>query len=358
MAPSVAELPQQTPANAVESAKAAANNGVRLDLSAKFAPHSDPEEKLPIVEPFNHVDPGSRADKNLPNLLNPNTKVRHLSPYIGTELSGVQLSQLSKEGLDELALLAAQRKVLILRDQDFQDLPAEKLIELTSHFGPIHSHPTAPNVKGFTEFVNILREPGYTSKYFASRTASSTNYVYWHSDVSYERQPPSTTFFWLLDKPDVGGDTLFLSTVEAYNRLSPEFKKRLEGLTALHSGVAQADESRKYGGVVRRDPVESIHPVVRVHPVTGEKALFVNPEFTRHIVGFKKEESDALLKFLYDHIAKGADFQVRANYLPGTVVIWDNRVTNHSAVPDFGTDKGRHALRLTPQGEVPIPATA
>lgn len=83
------------------------------------------------------------------------------------------------------------------------------------------------------------------------------NLVSWHSDVSYEKQPPGTTWFWILDQPQVGGDTLFLSQVEAYNRLSPEFRKRLEGLTAVHSAVDQAEYSRKIGGPVRREPVES-----------------------------------------------------------------------------------------------------
>ena len=90
----------------------------------------------------------------------------------------------------------------------------------------------------------------------------------------------------------------------------------------MHSAVEQAEYSRKRGGPVRREPVESEHPLVRVHPVTGEKALYVNQGFTRRIVGFKQEESDWLLKFLFDHIEKGSDFQVRASYEPGTVAIW------------------------------------
>ncbi|TFY79890.1 hypothetical protein EWM64_g4125 [Hericium alpestre] len=114
--------------------------------------------------------------------------------------------------------------------------------------------------------------------------------------------------------------------------------------------------NRTRNGPVRREPIESEHPVVRRHPVTGEKALFVNPGATKRIVGFKVEESEYLLKFLFNHIATGADFQVRATYEPGTVVIWDNRVTVHSPVADLDGDARRHAIRLTPQAEVPIPA--
>lgn len=152
-------------------------------------------------------------------------------------------------------------------------------------------------------------------------------------------------------QPDIGGDTLFLSQVEAYKRLSPDFQKRLEGLRALHSAVRQAEFAERQGRPVRREPVETEassslsrhldvftmevyltttplttfnvqHPLVRQHPVTGEKALYVNQGFTRRIVGYKTEESDYLLNFLFDHISKGADFHIRASYAPGTVVVW------------------------------------
>lgn len=118
--------------------------------------------------------------------------------------------------------------------------------------------------------------------------------------------------------------------------------------------VEQADNSRNRGGVVRREPVTSIHPLVRTHPVTGEKALYVNPQFSRRIVGFKKEESDYLLNFLYDHIAKGQDFQARVSWKAGTVVVWDNRVTAHTALLDWQDGARRHLARITPQAEAPF----
>ncbi|KAF6765442.1 alpha-ketoglutarate-dependent taurine dioxygenase [Ephemerocybe angulata] len=375
MAPSVADLEQKvqtgvTPniADLKAAVQAVVSAGIPgPNLSAEILPplsypHLAPiegENKIsPPLQPFEHVDAASRADPKLPRLLNDKTKTHHLSPYLGTEISGVQISQLSKQGLDELSLYTAQRKVLIFRDQDFADLPPERQIEIVGHYGPLHEHPTAPQLEGFDNFIASLRQKGKKAYRAEYNVEDNLSYTLWHSDVSYERQPPATTFFWLLDQPEVGGDTLFLSQVEAYNRLSPEFRKRLETLRAIHSGVEQAEGSRKAGGVVRREGITTEHPVVRVHPVTGEKALFVNKGFTRSIVGFKKEESDALLNFLYDHIAKGADFQVRATYQKGTVVIWDNRIVAHSAVPDYGKEQRRHFLRLTPQGEVPIPASA
>ncbi|KAF6752040.1 alpha-ketoglutarate-dependent taurine dioxygenase [Ephemerocybe angulata] len=322
-----------------------------------YVPYFDREEKFPPLEIFEHSDPGLLANPAKPNLLTENAKVSHISPYLGTEVRGVQLSQLSKDGLNELALYVAERKVVIFRDQDFKDLGFDRQIEIARHYGPIHRHPTSGNVKGYPEFHVVYRD-SKENRFKDYRGGNNLSSLQWHSDVTYEKQPPSTTFFFIFDQPTVGGDTLFASQVEAYKRLSPKFQKRLEGLKALHSAVYQADFSRQRDGPVRREPVETEHPVVRVHPVTGEKALFVNEGFTRSIVGFKKEESDFLLKFLIDHIAKGADFQIRARYEPGTVVVWDNRLVVHSVNPDYGPEFRRHAVRLTPQAEVPIAATA
>ncbi|KAF5309507.1 hypothetical protein D9619_012347 [Psilocybe cf. subviscida] len=309
-------------------------------------------------DPAQHFEVGTRADPKKPHLLTPNVKTTHISPYLGTEVTGIQLSSLTTEGLDELALYVAERKVVIFRDQDFKDLGADRQIEITKHFGPIHRHPTSGNVKGYPEFHVVYRDAQH-DRFREYAGTNRANHTQWHSNVSYELQPPGTTFFFILDQPEVGGgDTLFLSQVEAYKRLSPEFQKRLEGLRALHSAVPQAEFSRKRNGPIRREPVETEHPLVRVHPATGEKALYVNQGFTKSIVGFRQEESDYLLKFLFDHLAKGSDFQIRARYEPGTVVVWDNRVTAHSATPDYGPEFRRHAVRLTPQAEVPKEAKA
>ena len=162
--------------------------------------------------------------------------------------------------------------------------------------------------------------------YFEERTNSIT----WHSDVTYEQQPPGTTFLYILDGPSAGGDTCFVNQAEAYRRLSPEFQKRLHGLKTVHSAHEQAQNALARGSIVRRDPVANTHPVVRTHPATGEKALFVNQQFVRRIEGYKREESDYLLKFLYDHIAYSQDIQARVKWAPGTVIVWDNRVTAHS----------------------------
>jgi sulfonate dioxygenase len=174
----------------------------------------------------------------------------------------------------------------------------------------------------------------------------------WHSDVSYELQPPSTTSLKLLTGPEAGGDTLWSSGYALYSSLSLGLQVYLEGLTALHSAVAQADGARAAGIPVRREPIETVHPVIRVHPATGWKSVYVNPGgcsltptpptgrlpaiftphgigFTRRIVGVPKAESDAILAFLFAQISQNHDFQVRFKWEPNDVAIWDNRVSFH-----------------------------
>lgn len=173
-----------------------------------------------------------------------------------------------------MALLVAQRKVVAFRDQDFADLPIQEALDWGSYFGRHHIHPTSGNPEGYPE-VHLVHKHGNNSE-FEAFLANRNSTVSWHSDVTYEKQPPGTTFLYLFDTPEVGGDTSFVNHVEAYNRLSPALKERLHGLKAVHSGFEQAEFSRGRGGVVRREPVQSEHPLVRTHPITGEKGLFVN----------------------------------------------------------------------------------
>lgn len=278
-------------------------------------------------------------------------QTRDLTGNIGAEVTGVQLSKLDKAGKDELALFVAQKKVVAFRDQDFADLPIQEALDFGEYYGPSHIHQASGAPKGFPKVHLVHRSADDTTAhdYFQERTNSIT----WHSDVSFEMQPPGTTFLYRLDGPTAGGDTLFANMAAAYRRLSPEFQKRLHGLKAVHSGHEQAANARARKSVVRREPVTNVHPLVRTHPATGEKALYINPQFTRRIVGFKKEESDYLLKFLYDHIALSADLQARVKWEKGTVIVWDNRVTAHSAILDWTDGQRRHLARITPQAERP-----
>ncbi|KAF3934826.1 hypothetical protein ABW19_dt0200728 [Dactylella cylindrospora] len=315
-----------------------------------YLPTWNPDVKYPPLTPFEHYDHAKDADPTFPNLLKGAT-VTDLTSNIGAEIEGVQLSKLTNAGKDELALFVAQKKVVAFRNQDFADLPIQEALDFGSYFGRHHIHPTSGGPEGHPEIHLVHRSVDDTSA--QDFLNEHSNSLTWHSDVTYEKQPPGTTFLYLLDGPPTGGDTLFANTAEAYNRLSPEFRKRLHGLKAVHSAHEQAASSLARGGVVRREPITSVHPIVREHPVTKQKALYVNPQFTRYIVGYKKEESDFLLKFLYDHIALGQDFQARVKWAPGTVVVWDNRVTFHSAILDWFDGHRRHLARITPQAEAP-----
>lgn len=174
-----------------------------------------------------------------------------------------------------MALLVAQRKLVAFRDQDFADLPLQEALDFGGYFGRHHIHPTSGSPEGFPE-LHIVHRYGATGSEFDSFLANRNSSVSWHSDVSYEAQTPGTTFLYIFDTPEVGGDTLFASQVEAYNRLSEPLKERLHGLKAVHSGFEQAEFSKSRDGVVRREPVKNEHPLVRTHPATGEKALFIN----------------------------------------------------------------------------------
>lgn len=214
------------------------------------------------------------ADTTYPELLALGVEAVELTPAMGTEIKGVQLSKLSNAGKDQLARFVAERKVVAFRDQDFADLSIADAVEYGIYFGRPHIHPTSGAPLNHPEIHLVHRAAG--DKTAESFFETRTNSVAWHSDVTYEKQPPGTTFLYVLDVPETGGDTLFANGVEAYNRLSDAFKERLHGLSATHSGIEQVNASRYRNGIARREPVVNVHPIVRTHPVTGEKALYVN----------------------------------------------------------------------------------
>jgi sulfonate dioxygenase len=192
--------------------------------------------RYPPLELFDHYEHGKNADHSFPNLLK-GAEVSDLTANIGAEVTGVQLSKLTDTGKDELALFVAQKKVVAFRGQDFADLPIQEALDFGGYFGRHHIHPTSGAPEGYPEIHLVHRGSDDTSArdFFAERTNSIT----WHSDVTYEKQPPGTTFLLLLDGPAAGGDTLFANQAAAYNRLSPEFQKRLHGLKVVHSGKCE-----------------------------------------------------------------------------------------------------------------------
>ncbi|ORE01888.1 TauD-domain-containing protein [Rhizopus microsporus var. microsporus] len=313
-----------------------------------------PETKYPSLENFEHHDPGHRADPTKASILKQATKVFDLTPHIGTEIHGLQLSQFTDQQKNDLALLVAERGVVFFRDQDIDVYQAH---DFAKYFGPLHVHNTFGHPEGLPAVHVVYFDSESRARYrklIDFDIDSRSSWEGWHSDVSYEPQTPGLTLLKIDTLPPVGGDTLWSSGYTAYDRLSPALQKLLEGLQAVHSGQDQVDFANRAGHTVRRSHWTAVHPIIRTHPVTGWKALYVQPGFTRSIVGLSKRESDAILRLLFDHVASGADFQVRFKWEENSVAVWDNRVTSHNAIFDYLDDGRRHGWRLTPLAEKPF----
>ncbi|KAK1142493.1 hypothetical protein N8T08_007855 [Aspergillus melleus] len=310
------------------------------------------------LTPFTYEDPALRVkDKSKRNLLGPDAKVTEIQPRMGSIVEGVQLSQLTDAAKDELALLVAERKVVAFPEQDLIDAGPEAQEAFMRHFGKPNYQPVSGTVRDHPGFHIIHRDGNREeiSRFLEQRTTTTL----WHQDVSYEIQPPGYVMLGLLEGPEVGGDTVFAATDMAYKRLSPTLTSWLDTLRVTHSSAKMINHARSTGGLVRKDPVDTTHPLIRVHPVTGEKCIFINGEFITRIHGLKESEQRWLVDFLMQHMVTGHDFQARVRWQPKTIVIFDNRSTLHSAIVDYLDDdygaKLRHIFRLTALGEKPVP---
>lgn len=292
-------------------------------------------------------DAGARADKSKKNLFAAATKVTDLTTHIGTEIEGLQLKDLTPEQKDELALLIAERSVVFFRDQD---LTPQQQRELGEWYGQVEVHPQVPQVPGVlgvtviwpalqaTERPANFRKPGGASS--------------WHTDLVHELQPAGITHLHNDTVPDLGGDTLWASGYSAYEKLSPDFRKFIDGKKAVYrSAHTYLDRDDPEAGPKH---IERVHPLVRVHPATGWKALWVNRSMTVRIVGLDKAESDVILNYLYDVYERNVDIQVRFKWTPRTSALWDNRITIHNASWDYAGRQPRHGTRVTALAERPF----
>ena len=172
-----------------------------------------------------------------------------------------------------------------------------------------------------------------------------------YSDLVHEKQPAGITHLHNDTVPRLGGDTLWASGYSAYEKLSPDFRKMIDGKKAIYrSAHAYLDRENPTAGPKH---IERIHPLVRVHPATGWKALWVNRKFTVSILGLDKAESDLILNYLYDVYEKNVDIQVRFKWTPRTSALWDNRITIHNASWDYEGSEPRHGTRVTALAEKP-----
>ena len=277
--------------------------------------------------------------------------IQPVSPACGAEVFGIDLAHPSRDAMRHVERALVEHCVLFFRDQKLT--PAQQL-EVTRRFGDILRVPYIQHLYEYPDIIAVLKE--------ADERKISTFGGTWHSDFSFLPEPPSFTLLYALELPALGGDTLWASQYHAYDNLSDGMQRLLDPLRAIQSAwphgtrgpAAGAAVSRSIG-MVRGDPSadrEIAQPVVRVHPVTGRKALFVNPVYTQYFEGMTEEESRPLLQFLFQHATK-AEFTCRLRWAPGTLAIWDNRCLLHLAINDY--DGSRRLLhRTTVAGQRPV----
>ncbi|KAK4685092.1 sulfonate dioxygenase, partial [Tremellales sp. Uapishka_1] len=299
-----------------------------------------------------YVDPGTRADPEKKALFGAAQKVNKLTTHIGTEIIGLQLKDLSDKQKDELALLVAERSVVFFRDQDISPQEQQALGLYLGH-GEIERHPQAPQVPGLGGGVSLIWEQGRKDRIL---TARSQRVPYgggefgWHTDLVHEAFPPGYTHLHQDTVPEVGGDTLWASGYAAYDKLSPAFQKRLDGLNGIYRSAHRYKDEKNPDA--DKTFVTRVHPLVRTHPVTGWKSLFINRAMTVGIEGFDQAESDAILNYLLGVYERSTDIQLRWHWTPGTSAIWDNRATIHTVSYDY--DGERHGTRVSSLAEKPF----
>jgi taurine dioxygenase len=268
-----------------------------------------------------------------------------LTPAIGAEVWGVRLGEPQAKGtLAALRAALLDWKVLFFRDQD---ITTEQHLAFAANFGELEVHPFAPHKPGCPEVLAITHNR-------ESRGRENA----WHSDVTWREKPSLGSILRAIEVPPVGGDTLFADMYAAHDGLSDEVKARIDGAVAVHDfahfrrGLRQAGKSEEEIEAFNTAYPMVEHPVVRTHPETGRKAIYVNVAFTQHVVGLEKAESDALLQHLYAQAAF-PEYQCRFRWKKNSIAFWDNRSSQHYAVSDYWPQV-RRMERVTIIGDRPF----
>lgn len=268
-------------------------------------------------------------------------QIKRLAGALGAEIHGVDLSKpLSDSSFAAIRDAFHDYQVIFFREQT---LSPEAHKVFGRRFGPLNIHPYVQGMPEHPEIMEIIKEPQDKLNFGGG----------WHSDMSFLERPSIGSILYALEVPDYGGDTLFASMTAAYDALSPGLKLTLEGLRAVHSasreysaGGASASKRSSMAIVEAEGDVgEFTHPVVKVHPVTGRKALYVNPAFTMKFEGWSARESRALLEYLFQH-ARYEGFTCRFRWEKGSMAFWDNRSVWHFALNDY-PGRRRHMRRVT-----------
>jgi taurine dioxygenase len=272
-------------------------------------------------------------------------EVERLGRHLGAEVHGLDL----KNGMDADAFRAfegalIEHKVLLVRDQD---LTTAQHVAVSRLFGELEVHPFRPQ----GEFPEILVLDNHRDNPVLSTDV-------WHSDTTFRLNPTKYTILRCQIIPELGGDTLWADMEAAYDGLSTTFRRMIDGLTAVHDFqnfrvlFKNTEEDRAKLRKMEKLYPNPSHPVVRTHPVTGRKCIFVNPQFTVRIDGLKAQESRAILKVLFMQ-AQIPEYQFRLRWTPGTIVFWDNRAAQHYAANDYYPQR-RRMERTAVVGDRPV----
>lgn len=280
-------------------------------------------------------------------------RIEPVTPHLGAEVYGFDPRQASEGAWEEIRDCFTRHTVLFFRDLDLT--PPEQ-VAMTARFGTPFRVPYVEHMKEHPAIIAVLKE--------ADEQRISTFGGTWHSDFSFLDRPPMATLLYAREIPQVGGDTLWANQYLAFEALSPTYQNMLMGMRAIQSGWPHGTNGPKGEEglsrsikMVRGDASadqEIAHPIVRRHPASGRLALFVNPVYTQRIEGMNEAESAPILRYLFEHAVK-PEFTCRLRWQPGTMALWDNRVTLHLAINDY--DGQRRLLhRTTVAGEAPIAA--
>lgn len=270
-------------------------------------------------------------------------KIQKYSPNLGAVITGVDLSkEINKDQFKDIHKAFLDNQVLFFQNQN--EILPEIHLKLGKLFGELHVHPAAPSMPGYPEIFEI----------HAHKNSKVANGEFWHSDVSCDIEPPLGTMLQLHILPETGGDTMFSDMYSAYNELSDKYKSLLDGLIAIHESEHLYSGRYEDRGVNRdniKTPVAN-HPLIRTHPITRKKAIYVNRTFTTGIQGMNKNESASILEFLFEH-CENVNFQIRYRWNKNDMAFWDNRCTMHRAIWDYWPNE-RKGRRVTIKGDKPV----
>jgi alpha-ketoglutarate-dependent taurine dioxygenase len=274
--------------------------------------------------------------------------VRPLSGHTGAEILGVDLKALTPEVVAEIRATLLRWKVVFFRDQH---ITQAEHIGFGRRFGDVTpAHPTLP--PAFPDHPEILLLDNDGSASLDGPLIESR----WHTDVTFVVNPPMASILRGVVVPPYGGDTQFTNLAVAYSTLSPEIRDLIDRLHAVHHNqlpIARGEMKPEYAQRFQSKDIRSVHPVVRVHPETGERVLFVNPNFTSHILELSRKEGGHVLALLYEHLMS-PEFTCRFRWEPGSIAFWDNRATGHLVPVDIPEGMTRTMQRITLAGDTPV----